>query len=136
MTYGNLLILMATLFLFHNLNFDRMGMGLLPMFGFTQNIFCLSLLYMVGDFLQIFPLQCKFCERDGMIMMHPGRGKPLTQETSEARQFAPLMIFECRGYEPVDFVFGGGWKAKSVSFSSSHATFNHIAYRMNISHCT
>ncbi|KAM1289240.1 hypothetical protein ACFX2H_016471 [Malus domestica] len=60
--------------------------------------------------------KCKFCERDGMIMMHPGRGKPLTQETSEARQFAPLMMFECRGYEPVDYVFGGGWKAKSRSF--------------------
>ncbi|KAM1834425.1 hypothetical protein ACFX13_016894 [Malus domestica] len=68
--------------------------------------------------------KCKFCERDGMIMMHPGRGKPLTQETSEARQFAPLMMFECRGYEPVDYVFGGGWKAKSKSHKNQ--TFSNL----------
>lgn len=49
--------------------------------------------------------------------MIPGRGRPLTQMLSEAGKFAPLMVFECRGYEPVDYVFGGGWKVQSVSFS-------------------
>jgi hypothetical protein len=26
-----------------------------------------------------------------------------------------LMVFDCRGYEPVEFSFGAGWKAESVS---------------------
>lgn len=48
--------------------------------------------------------------------MVPGRGRPLTQELSEAGKSTPIMVFECRGYEPVDYVFGGGWKARSVCF--------------------
>lgn len=56
------------------------------------------------------------------MTMVPGRGKPLTQETSESRKFAPLMLFDCRGYELVDYVFADGWKAVSVSFLSSHIT--------------
>lgn len=55
--------------------------------------------------------------------MMPGHGKPLTQQMCEERKFSPLMMFECRGYEPVDYVFAGGWKVESVSFSSSHTTF-------------
>ncbi|KAB2627766.1 hypothetical protein D8674_032561 [Pyrus ussuriensis x Pyrus communis] len=70
--------------------------------------------------------KCKLCERVGMILMHPGLGKPLTQAASDARQFAPMMIFYFRGFVPVDFVFVGGWRAESVSFSSSDATFNRI----------
>lgn len=49
--------------------------------------------------------------------MIPGRGKPLSLDiTSSSREkFAPLMIFDCRGFEPVDFFFGSGWEAVSVS---------------------
>lgn len=47
--------------------------------------------------------------------MVPQRGRPLTQEDSEAGKYAPLMLFDCRGYEPVDFAFRGLWKAESVS---------------------
>ena len=47
--------------------------------------------------------------------MIPGRGKPLTQEISESGDFSPLMLFDCRGYEPIGFVFGPGWKVESVS---------------------
>lgn len=50
--------------------------------------------------------------------MIPGRGKPLTQEAAQSGGFSPLMLFDCRGYEPVDFVFGVGWKVESVSFYS------------------
>ncbi|XP_048444144.1 LOW QUALITY PROTEIN: UPF0587 protein CG4646-like [Pyrus x bretschneideri] len=57
--------------------------------------------------------KCKLCERVGMILMHPGLGKPLTQAASDARQFAPMMIFYFRGFVPVDFVFVGGWRAES-----------------------
>ncbi|KAL2317890.1 hypothetical protein Fmac_031766 [Flemingia macrophylla] len=58
--------------------------------------------------------KCKFCGRDGTVTMIQGRGKPLTQEITEAGKFAPLMLFDCRGYEPVDFVFGVGWKVESL----------------------
>lgn len=49
--------------------------------------------------------------------MITGRGRPLTHEDSEAKKSAPLMLFECRGYEPLDFVFRGEWQAVSVSSS-------------------
>lgn len=47
--------------------------------------------------------------------MIDGRGHPLTQAHAQRAVSAPLMLFDCRGYEPLDFVFRGGWKAKSVS---------------------
>ncbi|GER56117.1 hypothetical protein STAS_33825 [Striga asiatica] len=58
--------------------------------------------------------KCKFCGRDGNITMITGRGRPLTLEEAEAGKFAPLMLFDCRGYEPMDFAFGSGWKAESA----------------------
>jgi hypothetical protein len=51
--------------------------------------------------------------------MIPGRGKPLTEEASQSAKHTPLMLFDCRGYEPVGYVFGSGWKAESVSFRVS-----------------
>ncbi|CAN6721824.1 unnamed protein product [Malus baccata var. baccata] len=59
--------------------------------------------------------KCKLCERVGMILMHPGLGMPLTQAASDARQFAPVMIFDFRGFVPVDSVIVGGWRAESLS---------------------
>jgi hypothetical protein len=32
------------------------------------------------------------------------------------------MVFDCRGYEPVEFSFGDGWMAESVSVSWSFIT--------------
>lgn len=49
------------------------------------------------------------------MTMITGRGRPLTPELSQAGKYSPLMVFDCRGYEPLDFVFGNGWKAESVS---------------------
>lgn len=48
--------------------------------------------------------------------MVPGRGRPLSQETSESGKFSPLMLFDCRGFEPVGYVFCDGWKVVSVSY--------------------
>ena len=59
--------------------------------------------------------QCKFCGREGNITMITGRGRPLTQEISQAGKYAPLMVFDCRGFVPVEFSFGSGWKVESVS---------------------
>lgn len=62
--------------------------------------------------------------------MISGQGRPLTQEDCEEGKFAPLMLFDCRGYEPVGFVFGSGWKVESVSLCSSSSTLDilDIAY--------
>lgn len=60
-------------------------------------------------------LQCKFCEKVGTVTVLSGKGKPLTQELSDQGKAAPLMELDCRGYEPVEFMFGSGWKAESVS---------------------
>ena len=51
--------------------------------------------------------------------MIPGRGRPLTQEMSESGKFTPLMLLDSRGFEPVEFSFGTGWKAESVTLSLS-----------------
>ncbi|MQM16275.1 hypothetical protein Taro_049234 [Colocasia esculenta] len=59
--------------------------------------------------------RCKFCARGGSVLMIPGHGKPLTLQLSEAQLPTPLMVFECRGFEPVEFVFGDGWTAQSRS---------------------
>ncbi|XP_010244361.1 PREDICTED: UPF0587 protein C1orf123 [Nelumbo nucifera] len=58
--------------------------------------------------------KCKFCGREGTVLMITGRGRPLTTEVSQAGKQTPLMVFECRGLEPVDFAFGDGWKAESI----------------------
>jgi len=47
--------------------------------------------------------------------MIPGQGTPLTIEQSQKGEKTCLMVFDCRGYEPVEFSFGAGWKAESVS---------------------
>lgn len=49
------------------------------------------------------------------MTMISGKGSALTQELSESGKYAPVMQFDCRGYEPVEFVFGTGWEAESVS---------------------
>ncbi|KAF5183316.1 Cxxc motif-containing zinc binding protein [Thalictrum thalictroides] len=59
--------------------------------------------------------RCKFCSREGTVTMVQGRGRPLMLEVSQAGIYAPLMMFDCRGLEPVDFSFGHGWKAESTS---------------------
>lgn len=58
--------------------------------------------------------KCKFCSREGTITMIEGRGHPLTQAHAQRQVSAPLMLFDCRGFEPLDFVFGAGWKAESM----------------------
>ncbi|KAG2598485.1 hypothetical protein PVAP13_5KG346400 [Panicum virgatum] len=45
--------------------------------------------------------KCKLCGRDGTIVMIPGQGTPLTIEQSQKGEKTCLMVFDCRGYEPV-----------------------------------
>lgn len=50
--------------------------------------------------------------------MISGHGQPLTLELSQRELTTGLMVFDCRGFEPVDFSFSEGWKAESVSKSA------------------
>ncbi|CAK9143967.1 unnamed protein product [Ilex paraguariensis] len=59
--------------------------------------------------------KCKLCGREGTVTMIKGQGHPLTQTHGQTEKYAPLMLFDCRGYEPVDFVFREGWKAESIA---------------------
>jgi len=48
--------------------------------------------------------------------MTPGSGRPLTDEHCEEGKYAPLMAFDCRGLEPIEFAFmGPQWRVESVS---------------------
>ncbi|PKA55896.1 hypothetical protein AXF42_Ash014568 [Apostasia shenzhenica] len=62
--------------------------------------------------------KCKLCGRDGSIQMIAGHGQPLTLEQSQKEEFAKLMIFDSRGFEPTDFSFADGWKAESMAGST------------------
>ncbi|KAI8525615.1 hypothetical protein RHMOL_Rhmol13G0243800 [Rhododendron molle] len=46
--------------------------------------------------------------------MVTGRGRPLTHALSQSGQYAPLMLFDCKRYEPMEFAFGSGWKVESL----------------------
>ncbi|RAL37993.1 hypothetical protein DM860_000687 [Cuscuta australis] len=58
--------------------------------------------------------KCKFCTKTGNLTMVTGHGHPLTQEASESGSFTPAMVFDCRGFEPLQFHFGGAWQAESI----------------------
>ncbi|CAN6457018.1 unnamed protein product [Victoria cruziana] len=59
--------------------------------------------------------RCKLCGRDGSVLMIPGRGRAMTDEDSESGKFVPVMMFDCRGFEPIGFSFRDGWAAESLS---------------------
>jgi Eukaryotic protein of unknown function (DUF866) len=50
--------------------------------------------------------------------MIPGHGKPLTDSQGQSGHYTRLMIFDCRGFEPIEFSFGDGWMAESVHIFS------------------
>ncbi|KAI8536504.1 hypothetical protein RHMOL_Rhmol10G0262200 [Rhododendron molle] len=66
--------------------------------------------------------KCKLCGREGTVSMVTGRGRPLTHALSQSGQYAPLMLFDCRGYEPMEFAFGSGWKVESMDDDDERIT--------------
>lgn len=58
--------------------------------------------------------QCSFCARVGTITIVDGHGKPYTAEDSESRAFVPLVCFDCRGIEVVEFLPKDGWSAEGA----------------------
>ncbi|CAH9100688.1 unnamed protein product [Cuscuta europaea] len=59
--------------------------------------------------------KCKFCGRSGTLAMITGQGRPLTDEASQSGSFTPAMVFDCRGFEPLEFHFSGKWQAESIN---------------------
>ncbi|KAL1834603.1 hypothetical protein DCAR_0104813 [Daucus carota subsp. sativus] len=60
-------------------------------------------------------MKCKFCERVGSVTVTCDIREPLTEARSEFRNSVPLIQLDCKGLDPVEFVFGNGWKAKSIA---------------------
>lgn len=85
----------------------------------TQKETCLSLSETVpipnGKGTTNLAQRCKFCGRDGTVLLIPGRGQPLTLEFSQMGKFTPVMVFDCRGFEPMEFSFGSEWEAVSTA---------------------
>ncbi|XP_042518821.1 CXXC motif containing zinc binding protein-like isoform X2 [Macadamia integrifolia] len=65
---------------------------------------------------------CKLCERVGSVKLIPGYGRPLSIECGQYEIYKPLMVFDCKGLEPVDFIFGNGWRADSMELNSTGLT--------------
>ncbi|KAI4376278.1 hypothetical protein MLD38_014060 [Melastoma candidum] len=82
----------------------------------TEKETCLTLSETVQSGKGTFHLvqKCKFCEREGTMTMIPGKGRPLTFEDAESGKYTPLMLFDCRGFEPTDFSFRGSWSVQSL----------------------
>lgn len=101
----------------------------MPVTVFTLPL-CLCLVLKRGLVSLIFFVfcQCKLCSRDGTIQMIPGQGKPLTEIQGQSGLYTRLMIFDCRGFEPVQFSFADGWMAESVYFPSLAFQFKFVLF--------
>lgn len=59
--------------------------------------------------------KCKFCGREGSVNMVDGRGRSYTLEDSESGKYVPVMCFDCRGIEPVEFSSRDEWAAEGIT---------------------
>lgn len=58
--------------------------------------------------------KCDFCGRTGTISIVEGHGKPYTAEDSEKSAFVPLVLLDCRGMEPKEYLPKDGWCAQGA----------------------
>ncbi|EFJ29662.1 hypothetical protein SELMODRAFT_146445 [Selaginella moellendorffii] len=61
--------------------------------------------------------KCKLCKKTGTISLVDGKNKPYTLEDSESGKFVPVMCFDCRGMEPVEFSCNSSslWEAEGLN---------------------
>ncbi|KAJ4797190.1 UPF0587 protein C1orf123-like protein [Rhynchospora pubera] len=80
--------------------------------------------------------KCKLCDRVGTVKMISGFGKPLNHRWGESGRYVGIMIFECHGLAPVEFSFGGVWKAQSskklLEIDLSKGEFNDFDERVHV----
>lgn len=56
-----------------------------------------------------FLMKCKFCSQDGNLNIEPTKSPvTYTSEDSDAHTFKTIVVFDCRGIEPVDWQ--PGWE--------------------------
>ncbi|KAK0410066.1 hypothetical protein QR680_004924 [Steinernema hermaphroditum] len=60
--------------------------------------------------------KCSFCARQNTVEILTDSYKSYSVEKNE--QFQPIVRFECRGAEPVDFDFRVGWRAEGIESST------------------
>ncbi|XP_057998384.1 uncharacterized protein LOC110649429 isoform X2 [Hevea brasiliensis] len=55
--------------------------------------------------------QCKDCRNQGSVSVITGHGQPIENNNEN---YTTLMHFNCKGFEPQDFIFSGIWRATSL----------------------
>ena len=71
-----------------------------------------------------FLMKCKFCSQEGNLNIEPGKGTVnYTADDSDGHAFKTIVVFECRGIEPVDWQPGDGWACQGIE---SNTKFNQI----------
>ncbi|XP_059468826.1 UPF0587 protein CG4646 [Neocloeon triangulifer] len=68
-----------------------------------------------------FHMKCKFCKRPGFIDVVKGSSKEYTEDDSG--KFKTIVSFTCKGIEPFQFAFEGGWEVKCLD---SNTTFEDV----------
>ncbi|XP_023020458.1 UPF0587 protein CG4646 [Leptinotarsa decemlineata] len=63
-----------------------------------------------GKYEVNFCAKCKLCSREGTVDIIAGSNGKYTNDNQG--NFAPIVTFECRGFELIDFTPGTGWIAK------------------------
>lgn len=58
-------------------------------------------------------MKCKFCGSQGSVDLDISKQQSYSNEDVPA--FKPMIHLECRGWEPLQFVLGDGWKAKALA---------------------
>ncbi|KAJ8867001.1 hypothetical protein PR048_032863 [Dryococelus australis] len=56
---------------------------------------------------------CKFCHKEKIMTVLQDTNSEYTKDDDE--RFKTIIVFDCRGVEPVDFDFRDGWTVVSVS---------------------
>jgi hypothetical protein len=71
-----------------------------------------------------FLMKCKFCSQEGNLNIEPIK-PPVnyTSDDSDNHVFKTIVVFDCRGIEPVDWQPGDGWTCQGVE---SNTKFSQI----------
>lgn len=58
-------------------------------------------------------MKCKFCGSQGSVDLDKSKQNNYTHD--DVPNFKSIINLECRGWEPLEFVLGEGWKAKALN---------------------
>ncbi|XP_075106752.1 uncharacterized protein LOC142179777 [Nicotiana tabacum] len=83
--------------------------------------------YMSGSFFHVgkevnHVAKCYGCDREGTVKLIPGHGSKFTASDAIEGDYTPLMMFQCEGLVPEDYLFNGGWRLTTVNSSVNFLT--------------